>query len=306
MEISILLLKQIAELFLIVGMGVLLVRTKLLKKEESRGLSVVILYLVIPCAIIHAFHVDYTEEIRNGLILSFVVAIAIHAIMLTANGLFARLLHLDTIEQASVIYTNCGNLIIPIVTSVLGPEWIIYSCGFMCVQILLIWSHGRMLLCGEKKIDFKKILLNVNMIAAVVGLLLFMLQIKLPKMLDQAMGSVAGMVGPISMVVAGILIGSMSRKQILAYKRTGLVLLLRMFAIPGLVLAFLKLSHLEQLHPEGYTILLISFLATITPSASSVMQMAQIYGRDAEYASVINVVTTVVCIATMPLMVMLY
>ncbi|MDF2884933.1 MAG: autotransporter, partial [Clostridiaceae bacterium] len=47
-------------------------------------------------------------------------------------------------------------------------------------------------------------------------------------------------------------------------------------------------------------------LATITPTASSITQMAQIYGKDAEYASVINVTTTVVSIITMPVMVLLY
>lgn len=53
-------------------------------------------------------------------------------------------------------------------------------------------------------------------------------------------------------------------------------------------------------------ILLISLLATITPSASAITQMAQIYGKNGEYASAINVVTTIVCIITMPIMVWLY
>ena len=37
-------------------------------------------------------------------------------------------------EQASLIYTNAGNLIIPLVTAVLGPEWVIYSSMFQLVQ----------------------------------------------------------------------------------------------------------------------------------------------------------------------------
>ena len=43
-----------------------------------------------------------------------------------------------------------------------------------------------------------------------------------------------------------------------------------------------------------------------TPSASTLTQMAQVYGKDADYASAINVVTTLLCIVTMPLMVALY
>lgn len=53
-------------------------------------------------------------------------------------------------------------------------------------------------------------------------------------------------------------------------------------------------------------IVVVSLLATCTPSASTITQMAQIYGKDADYASAINVATTLLCILTMPLMVALY
>ncbi len=53
-------------------------------------------------------------------------------------------------------------------------------------------------------------------------------------------------------------------------------------------------------------ILLISFLATITPSATTVTQMAVLYDNNGTYASAINALTTVVCIVTMPVMILLY
>ena len=50
----------------------------------------------------------------------------------------------------------------------------------------------------------------------------------------------------------------------------------------------------------------MTFLATMTPSASTITNMSVVYGRDADYASAINVTTTLLCIITMPLMVALY
>ena len=82
--------------------------------------------------------------------------------------------------------------------------------------------------------------------------------------------------------------------------------ILRLVGIPLAAVALLKLSGLAHLVPDGQTILLVSLLATCTPSASTITQMAQIYGKDADYASAINVVTTLLCIFTMPLMVALY
>ncbi|AKA67539.1 Auxin Efflux Carrier [Clostridium scatologenes] len=154
--ISLLLIKQITELFLVMFMGFILVKTHLLKAEESKTLSAVALYLIMPCVIINAFQIKYTESIRNGLILAFVAAVLIHIILLILVKILGRIFNLDAVEKASMIYSNAGNLIIPIVTSVLGKEWVIYSSAFISVQLFLLWTHGKMMLCEEQKVDLKK------------------------------------------------------------------------------------------------------------------------------------------------------
>ena len=304
--ISLLLMKQIGELFLMMLMGFIVVKAKLIKAEESKSLSIVSLYIIMPCVIINAFQIEYSESVKNGLILAFIAAILIHIVLLILIKVFEKIFNLDAVEKVSVIYSNSGNLIIPIVTSVLGKEWVIYSSAFLSVQLIVLWTHGRMVLCGDKKIDFKKILLNVNIISILLGILFFITRIQLPNMIKETMGSVSVMIGPISMIVAGMLIGNMNLKQIFSYKRVYLINFLRMILCPAIILLILKYSGLANFSSDGKMILLISLLATITPSASAITQMSQIYGKNAEYASAINVVTTIVCIITMPIMVWIY
>lgn len=304
--ISLLLVKQIAGLFLIILMGFILVRTDLLKPEDSKSLSIVVLYLILPCVIINAFSVKYTENIRNGLILALVAAVLIHIALLILIKVLEKIFHLDAVEKASIIYSNSANLIIPLIVSVLGAQWVIYSSAFLSVQLVLMWTHGRMVLCEEKKVEFKKILLNINMISILFGILIFAAKIQLPNIIMETMKSVSVTIGPISMVIVGMLIGNISLKQVFAYKRIYMVTFLKMIVCPAMVVLLLKFSGMATLLPDGNMILLISLLATITPSASTITQMAQIYGKNAEYASVINVVTTIICIVTMPIMVWLY
>lgn len=304
--ISLLLIEQIAKLFLIMAMGFILVKTRLMKVEESKSLSMIVIYIIMPCVIINAFQVKYTKSIRNGLILALAAAVLIHIVLIILAKVLQSIFHLDAIEKASIMYSNAGNLIIPIVTSILGKEWVIYSSAFLSVQIILLWTHCRMLLCEERKIDLKKIILNVNMISIFFGILLFITRVQLPGILTETMESVSVMVGPASMIVTGMLIGNMNFKQIFAYKRIYLVTFLKMIVCPTVVLLLLKYSGMANVLSNGKTILLISLLATITPSASTVTQMTQIYGKNAEYASIINVITTIVCIVTMPMMVWLY
>ena len=68
MTISILLAQQIAQLFLMIFMGFLIVKAGLLKDEDSKVLSKIVLYLIIPCVILNAFQVDYTPETVRGLL----------------------------------------------------------------------------------------------------------------------------------------------------------------------------------------------------------------------------------------------
>ena len=84
------------------------------------------------------------------------------------------------------------------------------------------------------------------------------------------------------------------------------VLLMRLVVCPVVIMLLLKGVLLFVKIPYIETIMVISYLASITPSASTVMQFAQIYGKDSSYATAINAVTTVGCIITMPLLIMMF
>ena len=299
------LLEQIVQLFLCIVLGWLLVRLHLLKPEDRRVLSKVCLYLVTPCVIINAFQLQRTPELLQGLALSLGAAIGIHALFFIATALL-RPLRLTPVEQASLIYTNSGNLIIPLVTAVLGPEWVIYCSMFQLVQQFPMWSHCRIILSGDRNVSLKKILLNVNIISVFVGVLLFLLNLPLPTVIAGTMKSIASTIGPLSMFVAGMLMGEQNLLAVLRIRSIWKVAFLRLIALPLVVLCIFKYSGLAALVPDGQSILMISLLAASAPAAANVTQIAQVYGHEGDYAGAINVITTLLCIGTMPLMVLLY
>ena len=67
MEISFLLFKQIAQFFIMIIMGYTLVKLKIVKSEDSKVLSMVCLYLIMPCVIINSFLIEFTPEKLKGL-----------------------------------------------------------------------------------------------------------------------------------------------------------------------------------------------------------------------------------------------
>ena len=306
MNISILLMQQIVQLFLMIFMGYLIVKTGLVRDDDSKVLSKIILYLIVPCVIINAFQVDYTTDTVKGLLIAFAASVMTQVILLVVISVAGRLLHLNEVEVASVYYSNSGNLIVPIVTFILGQEWVLYGCVFMSVQLVFLWTHCKKIISREASYDWKKIILNLNMISIFIGVILFFTGIRLPEIIGNTLASVGTMIGPASMIVTGMLFAGMNLKQIFANKRVYFITFLRLIAVPLIALVLIKLSNLASFSADGNKIMLIVFLAIITPSASTVTQMCQVYGNDSKYASAINVMTTLLSIITMPVMVMLF
>lgn len=281
-------------------------KTGILKAEDSRVLSAVVLYLIVPCVILNAFQVEYSPDKASGLFLAFVASLLLMFVTLPAVNLVGRSLKLNEVERTSVYYSNAGNLIIPLVTFILGEEWVLYACVYMSIQIVFFWTHCKKELSREKGIDLKKIFTNINIILVVISVALFFMRICLPKLMTETFASVSGMVGPASMFVTGMLMAGADLKKIFTNKRAYLVTGMRLIVVPLFSLLILKISRLAGFHADGRQILLIVFLAVTTPAASTVTQMSQLYGNDSEYASAIGVLTTLASVLTMPLMVLLF
>ena len=306
MHISILLMEQIIQLFLMIFMGFLIVKAKLLNSEDSKILSIIVLYLIIPCVIINAFQVDYTPQTVKGLLIALAGSVMTQVILLIVVSILGRVFHLNEVEVASIYYSNSGNLIVPIVMFILGKEWVLYGCVFMSVQLVFIWTHCKKIISRESTYDWRKIVLNINMISIAIGIVLFLTRIHLPAIINNTLSAVGSMIGPASMIVTGMLFAGMDFKQIFANKRVYFVSFFRLIIVPVIALFLIKCSQLSTFSSNGNKLMMIVFLAIITPSASTVTQMCQVYGNDSQYASAINVVTTLLAIVTMPLMVMLF
>ena len=306
MDIAFLLGSKIIELTLIVLMGYGLVKAKLLKSEDSKPLSIIGLYIISPAVMIEAFQINYTPEILQGLMLSLGMAVFLHIVLIITGAILKRLLKLDPIEHATAIYSNGGNLIIPIVMSLFGKEWVIYATCFIVVQTFLFWTHLRLIIVGKGNLSLKVVLKNINLWSIFIGVLLFAFQIKLPNFINGTLSAVGIFIGPNAMLIAGMLIASIPLRSIFSSKRIYLVTALRLLLIPIFLLVIVKLCGFAGWVENGETIAMISFLATTSPSAATVTQMALIFGNNAQKASAIYGVTTMLCVVTMPLVIALY
>ena len=306
MQISLLLMEEIIKLFVIMFMGYAVVKAGLMKSSESKSVSVILVYLVIPCVIIKAFQVDYTPDVQKGLFLAIAAAVAIHILFLLITIPLKKIFQMDVIEQATSIYSNAGILVIPLVQELLGQDYVIYSSAYIVVQLILLWTQGKNMLCEEEKLEWKKVFLNVNIISIIAGIVLFLFRIKLPAGVQDVLGMMNNMIGPLGMLLAGMAIAEVPLKSIFTKKRNYLSVAFRLLLYPVLGLFLMKAIQIVVNLENSSQILLTVYLACVTPACASVTSMAQLYDKDAAYASSLYVLTTLLSIVTMPVMVYLY
>ncbi len=64
-------------------MGFIIVKAGIVKEEDSKVLSKIVLYLIIPCVIINAFQVDYTKKKTvNGLLIALAASVLLQVVLL--------------------------------------------------------------------------------------------------------------------------------------------------------------------------------------------------------------------------------
>ena len=334
------LVSKILSLLVLLGAGVVLVRTKLLKKEDSVTLSKISVFLLSPCVIVSSFSMQVDGQAGHNLLLCFFYAILANFLFLFLGTFLKRPLHLSPVEEMSLEYTNCGNFVLPIVAGVLGEEYLLYVSAYITVYNLLVWTHGIHLFqerdknspeacsnkdyfkevcskedyckAGHSKEEYSngehkanalfKILFNPNILAILFGVFLFFTKISLPAPLSLAISDLGKMIGPISMLITGIVLGTMSFKKILSYKRIYMITAFRLLLFPSIYLLLISILSRIEGFLDNPVLFLVTFLSAMAPSAANVSQFAILYGKEEEYASCINIFTTLCTILSMPIL----
>lgn len=304
MDLTWLLVEQILSMVLMAAAGFVLGKKRLVTGEQSRVLSCFCVYLVVPCSMINAFAGTSGGDKLTGLAIGLVCSAAVFLLHYLVNFALSKVKNgLTREEQSSTIFTNAGNLIIPMVHNILGAEYVIYNSPYMLIQNILMWTYGQKLMGGQQKFDIKKTVLHPAIMGIEIGFLLFICKIRLPGFIEYAISGLSSCIAPISMVVTGILMSELDLKEILASKRVYLVVGVRLLLMPLLCIPMLMLFNRILLHGETAKILTVCLLSAIGPTASTVVQQASLYKNPhASYVSSINVLSTLCCAITMPTM----
>lgn len=301
MELVMILVRQILQMFLLSGLGYALFKGKKITGEGSRALGNILIYLALPAVIISGFQVERTREHILGMLYSGAAAAALLLLSILIARLFFKK---DAVAAFAGAFSNPGFFGIPLIVASVGQGAVFYVACFIAFLNIGQWTYGVSILTGQpirQGLSLKKLIKAPFVIAILVGLFLFFTQIKLPRVVSGCLSSVAALNTPLAMFTVGIYLAQTDIPGMLRRKSLYQISAVRLLLIPAVSLVLLAL-----LPGAAREMKMALLLAAACPVGSNVAVYAQLHGKDYPYAVETVVISTLFSLLTMPLLVWVF
>lgn len=302
MELSAVVFIQVVIIFILMLIGFVLSKTGILKEDGIGQMTDILLMLVTPCVLINAYQKEFSTDLLIGLLAAafFSLVINIAGIIICTIVFRREETKKYRVSIFGAVYSNCGFMAIPLLSAAMGADGVFYGSAYLAVFTILYWTHGICLYGGSlEEISVKRIITNPGIVGTAIALILFFFQIKLPYVIKESVGYIAGLNTPLAMLVMGAYLTKVDFKK--AVKNLSLyeVSGLRLIIIPILAVFLAKIFNIDD------TIAKSVVISASCPTAAITALFAVKYRLDAVYAAEIVSLTTVFSIITIPLVMML-
>ena len=296
-------LTQMGILVFIMAVGSLCTKIGVTGPEFTRSGSKVVLNVLLVFTILDSVSSADMELSLSAVGVDLLAYFALIFISAALGLLCAKLIggrrDRSGIATFAVAFSNTVFVGFPVIESIYGSEGILVATLSNVPFNLLVYTMGVAMINGSAKGMNVKNAISAPLVATIIAVAFFMTGIKLPDPVVQCFDIIGGGTVPMSMLVVGASLGSISAKQALSDWRVYVVSFVRLIVSPLVTWLVLRLF----IHDE--MLLGVSVILAACPTAMIATALAIRGNRDEAYASQIIFVSTVLSAVTMPLMIWL-
>lgn len=294
--------QQVFILYIIVAVGFICDRLNLFTEKTARACNDLMFYIVTPCVIVGSFlNTEFTPETGKSFAVALACSFLAHfvGIILAAPFFNKKGDENNPVYKFAAIYGNVGYMALPLANAVLGAKGVFYCSGGVIALNTIAFTHGIWLMNKGKdvKFDLKKLILNPGVISVLIGLPLFLFSVELPTLINTPISYISNLNTPLAMLIFGTYISKTELKTILKIPQQYIVLAIRLFAIPLIMLGICKILSLDTVLTTA------CMISSAAPSANNTVMFAAKYNKDTGTASKVVAFTSFVSIITLPIMI---
>lgn len=295
---------QMIILFLILALGYFIFKIKLVDDNFTKQFSALVIKVTMPALLLSSV-LDITErQPLRDVLTSFGIAVALFFIVMPIVGfLLAKLFRVKRNSTGLYVFmatfSNVGFMGFPVISALAGEVGLFYAAIYnlvfnVAVFTLGVWlvNHGK---DGESSGFDIKLLMSPGVIAALLAIALYSMNIKLPVLLCDTIRSVGSITSPSAMLIIGCTLAKMDVKTVFSDWRLYPWILIKQIVIP--ILLWIPLAMIIK----NEILLTVTFILFLMPVANNAVLFANTYNGDAELAARSVFLTTLFSLLTVPI-----
>ena len=305
-------LVQIFTLAVVVIIGALAARLKVITVEARDMLSKVIFNISLPLMLFTNFlKQTATPRLLANSFTVLAIAGFVILFMLLAGWVITRIFGIRGREAAVFkAHSMFGNTIFlgfPLITALFGTEGLLYASMYQLVSTLIMWTVGVVVITHGDGTSWKKSIsrvVNPNSVATLTGLAFFIFSVKVPAILVKPLSELGAANTWLSMLYIGAMLVLADVRGLLGRKSLYILSGSRLIVVPALLISVFAMAAILTGFAPDKLVSSVIILEASMPCMASVVIMAKELGAD-DHLAVGNVfVSTIVSILTLPLVLM--
>ncbi|WP_346684697.1 AEC family transporter [Anaerostipes butyraticus] len=294
--------QKLLVLFGFMLLGTLGYKRRWISDEGASQISRLIVNIFNPALIITGITSSEGAYSWTSVLMNILLAVILFASLIVISPLFVRILRVKknvrNMYSVMLIFSNLGFMGIPLIEALYSRTAVFYVGMYTLVFNILFYTYGFYLFEKEKtsgKVRFQwKKLINPGVFACLVSLMIFSLQLEVPKTAADFLDYLGGAAVPLSMMMTGVSLAKMSLKDVFSEWKMYPFTFLKMLVIPA---AAALIIHKFQVDPVLAGIMILMYGM---PNGSMPVMLAVDYGMDSSLCSRGIVLTTLLSLITLP------
>ncbi|WP_258359484.1 AEC family transporter [Moorella sulfitireducens] len=293
---------QVGTLFFYVLLGFLGRRFKILNAQGDKVISDIVFYFAMPALTITSMNLKVSgRELTNAFLIlaaAVVLVLGSYALCVILGTWWHLPLKTNYAFRISAAFGNVAYLGFPVAYFLWGQLGVFYAAMFALGHNILFWTLGVWLMQDHREAagpDWRSIL-NINVLAIILGLFLAIFHIQLPPLIFRPLDGLGQATIPLALLLVGSMLAESPIRTLAGNKIVYLIVAVRLIILPLLALGAMFLV-------PGWdkTVRLLVIMEMAMPAAAIAPAVARKYDGDYNLISEGVVATTLVSLLTIPL-----
>lgn len=291
----------------IIGIGSLIGYRQPLTADSRQLVITIIVNVAMPCIILDGiFQTPIDSNTLTQIFSIFIISILLNCLGILIGWTGARTLPLSAKKRREIAILsalgNTGFIGLPLCAALFGPKGALLAAIFDAGVDVVLWTVAVMMLQEKGAFSLKglKTIINIPMIAIVIGLGSAMIGFAPPEPVKQLFGTLSKLASPLAMMYIGMLLPMFMRnKPQVSLPLLSMPIAMKLFVFP-LLTAFLLSAFSVDKDISSVTLIQVAM-----PTLTLASILFSRYKADEEMGAMTTVFSTLLALLTIPAVVLM-